>query len=77
MGQPERAAGTQRGEDLRAGTQRGLRAVGEDELAAGEVTFKDLATGEQRRVPRSRVSPGSPRACRSLSARASSADSKT
>jgi histidyl-tRNA synthetase len=29
--------------------------VGDDEQAAGEVTFKNLASGEQRRVPRSEV----------------------
>ncbi|HEX6201140.1 MAG TPA: His/Gly/Thr/Pro-type tRNA ligase C-terminal domain-containing protein, partial [Thermoanaerobaculia bacterium] len=44
------------GNSLKRAGRLGARRVlilGEDEVAAGEVTVKDLATGEQRRLPRS------------------------
>ena len=47
---------------MRAALQRAGRRgsdvvliLGDDEVAAGEVTVKNFATGEQERVPRSRL----------------------
>ena len=46
------------GKQLKYAASRGIRHVlvaGDDELAAGELTIKDMTTGEQRRVPRDQV----------------------